>query len=384
LSRKNPDKPQALVEIHCLECDYRAMLAPEAAKKQTLCPNCVRPLGKTADGRTRKLVKAADFLRNIPAVRHQSTDLKPTGPVALRLIQTQSHIKTSDDLARVWSHAIFCQVGLPYRDPGTTVREWERVNGNVRVKILAGEALHPETEQWVKVGLPWGPKVRLVQIYLDSQAVKLQRPLIETDSSLTRFITDKLKLHSKGRNMTLVKDALARFSASTFRIGILDQGRARTINTSIVEAFDIWFPKDERQRVLWPSYVQYSQPYFDNLLEHAVPLLEEAVAALAHNAMALDIYRWLAHRLHRIKPNCPMLLFWNVIHEQFGGPARLDNFRREFIQALNEALAVYPQAQGGVYIDTDQTTTRCKDGRGLWLCHAQPPVKKQQGQILLG
>jgi Plasmid encoded RepA protein len=127
-------------------------------------------------------------------------------------------------------------------------------------------------------------------------------------------------------------------------------------------------------------FVQYSQRYFENLIEHAVPLVEIAVAALAHNAMALDIYCWLAHRLHRIKPSHPVVLFWNVLHEQFGGPARLDNFRREFIQALNEVLAVYPQAHGSVYIDSDQITTRCEDGRGLWLCHAQPPVSKEQGK----
>jgi hypothetical protein len=380
MSRKQPQP----IEIHCAECGYQGILPAQPARKQLLCPNCIRPLPRQGrGGRTRQLVKAGDFIHSIPAVRHSSTDLKPTGPVALRLIQSQTHIKTTDDLAKVWSHAIFCQIGLPYRDPGDAVREWERRNGNITVKVLAGEAMHPQTEKFVTVGLPWGPKVRLVQIYLDTQAVKTQSPVIETDRSLTSFITHKLKLDSYGRNIRLVKDALARFSASTFRFGIVDNGHARTINTSIVESFDIWFPKDERQRVLWPSFVQYSQRYYENLLEHAVPLSEEAIAALAHNAMALDIYRWLAHRLHRIKPNCPMLLFWNVIHEQFGGPTRLDNFRREFIQALNEALAVYPQAQGSVYIDTDQTTTRCKDGRGLWLCHAQPPVKKELAQILL-
>ncbi len=372
-------KRAAPIEIQCA-CGYKGVLTRNTRKKIILCPNCIRPIPRRR--RNAQLVKAADFLRNIPAIRHNVADLKPDGPVALRLVETQTYIRTADELAMVWSHTVFCQTGLPYRDPGDQVREWERRNGNVQLKILAGEALHPNGE-WVKVGLPWGPKVRLVQIYLDTEAVIHQSPTIETDRSLTRFITDKLRLHSKGRNMKLVKDALARFSASTFRIGVLDKGHAVTINTSIVEAFDIWFPKDENQRVLWPSYVQYSEPYYRNLIEHAVPLLEEAVSALAHNAMALDIYRWLAHRLHRIKPNHPALLFWNVLHEQFGGPARLDNFRREFTQALNEVLAVYPQAQGSVYIDSDQGAARCKDGRGLWLCHAEPPVKKAQTQVLL-
>lgn len=39
----------------------------------------------------------------------------------------------------------------------------------------------------------------------------------------------------------------------------------------------------------------------------AVPLNETAVMRLAHNAMALDIYTWLAQRLHRV-PEGPGLL----------------------------------------------------------------------------
>jgi len=35
---------------------------------------------------------------------------------------------------------------------------------------------------------------------------------------------------------------------------------------------------------------------------HAVPLDERALAGLAHSSLALDIYAWLAQRLHRVPP----------------------------------------------------------------------------------
>lgn len=71
-------------------------------------------------------------------------------------------IITSDEPGPIlYAHTVFCQTGLPYRNPGD-VREWERANGVARLKILAGEALHPETGEFVQLGLPYGPKPRLI------------------------------------------------------------------------------------------------------------------------------------------------------------------------------------------------------------------------------
>jgi hypothetical protein len=54
---------------------------------------------------------------------------------------------------------------------------------------------------------------------------------------------------------------LARLSAASIRLDLLREGRAITVNTSIVTAFDLWFPKDGRHRVLWPSAVRLSLDY---------------------------------------------------------------------------------------------------------------------------
>lgn len=323
------------------------------------------------------LKKVSDLLEQLPAARRSGAilgNLKAGGQTALRLIKAANCITSGEELGQLFSHTAFCQVGLPYRDPGDEVREWERRNGSIALKVIAGEAWHPREKEWVKVGLPYGAKLRLVQIYCDTTAIKQQKPLIETSDSLTSFVTEKLMLPNDGRTIRSVKDALARFAAADYKIGSGEGHRGRTTKGQIVEDFDIWFLKDHRQRILFPEYVQYAPSYFQSLLEHAVPLSEDAVAALSHNAMALDIYRWLAQRLHRLR--CPTLLLWNVLHEQFGGPTRLADFRREFKRAMAEVLAVYPQAQGKVYLD--QQNARCKDGGGLWLEQSQPPIQKTQ------
>src|SRR3954453_12414128 len=85
---------------------------------------------------------------------------------------------------------------------------------------------------------------------------------------------------------------------------------------------------------MWPSYLKLSLDYYHSLLKHAVPLDERAIAALAHSAVALDIYCWLAQRLHRVLPGKPQLVTWVNLQEQFGqGYTRIRKFR-EFFHGL--------------------------------------------------
>ena len=158
------------------------------------------------------------------------------------------------------------------------------------------------------------------------------------------------------------------------------------VNSQIVTAFDIWFPKDERQRVLWPSIIRLSSEYFESLQAHAVPLDENHIAALSHSAMALDAYTWLAQRLHRIPQGKPAFVPWKSLHTQFGaGFDRLDNFRRKFRIALKQVLTVYKAAR----IEEDERgkkTVYKVGGRqvvrepalgGLTLYNSPPPIARR-------
>src|ERR1700677_2610736 len=69
-------------------------------------------------------------------------------------------------------HTIQCQLGLPYKNPGDAVREWDRKQGNASLRIEAGSAMDPHTGKFVHLGLPYGEKPRLVLIHLDSEAVR--------------------------------------------------------------------------------------------------------------------------------------------------------------------------------------------------------------------
>ena len=87
--------------------------------------------------------------------------------------------------------------------------------------------------------------------------------------------------------------------------------------------------------------------------------------------MALDIYVWLAQRLHRVPTGKPQFVGWNSLHEQFGqGFARVRDFRRCFLQTLHHVAAAYPTARMSA------------DDRGLTLEHSPPPVPQRQPKLL--
>jgi hypothetical protein len=290
--------------------------------------------------------------------------LRPLSRIEQRLIRSSVAIEADDPDAILFQHTVFCQTGLPYRNPGEAVRLWNRKQGAARLEVEAGRVFNPDADDFVDVGLPFGPKPRLILAYLNAEALRSGSPDIEVEDSLTAFVK-RLGLVSKGRNMVLIKDQLARLSASHIRLAIAYGGdHARQVQANIVSGFDLWFPKDDRQRVLWPSTIRLSLDYFESLQRHAVPLDERAVAALSHSAMGLDIYAWLAQRLHRVAPGKPAFIPWTALRDQFGWHyGRMDNFKRVFRQTLDAVLSQYRGARLEL------------DDRGMTLRNSPPPVK---------
>ena len=279
-----------------------------------------------------------------------------------RILDSAEAAANYDPESVLFQHTVFCQTGLPYRNPGEGTTSWERINGQVHLAITAGKAMHPAKGRLVQLGLPFGPKPRLILAHLNGEALRQRSPEIEVDASLTAFVR-RLKLDPGGRTIGTIKDQLSRLSAAHITLGMVRDGRAITVNSQIVTAFDLWFPSNG-QRVLWPSTLRLSADYYDSLTQHAVPLHDHALMALSGNAMALDVYAWLAQRLFRIDPARPVFVPWPALQAQFGWHyTRLVEFRRAFKQTLKLAHAQYRAAR----IEVDE--------KGLTLRNSPPAVK---------
>jgi hypothetical protein len=288
-----------------------------------------------------------------------------------RLFDTAVDIANSppDDLA--FTHSVLAQTCLPTASPPEGMLRWERRQGRATLLVVAGEALDPATQQFVQLPLPYGPKARLLLMHLNSEAVRRQSPIIPVEDSMTAFFRRLMGRTQDGRQIRMLKSQLAALAAATFRLGIVQgEDRAVQVDTKVVTAFDLWFAKEDGRRVLWPSTLRLSLDYFQSLTRFAVPLDERAIAALAHSAMALDIYCWLAQRLHRIPVGQPQFVPWLAIYDQFGqGYREIRKFRRDFLKLLVQVKVAYPAAR------------LSDDRRGLTLEASPPPVAKRLVQL---
>jgi hypothetical protein len=175
----------------------------------------------------------------------------------------------------------------------------------------------------------------------------------------------RLGISVGGASISAVRDQAERISRChlTFQIA---RGRAvGLVNQNIMETALFLDSPPEGQGSLFLETATLSDGFYKQLQQHSVPLEEAAVRAVANNSMALDIYAWLAYRLHSLTGPTP--LHWKAVKTQFGvGFAQMNGFKPRFLDNLRLALAVYPDARVEV------------DERGLVLHPSPPPISPRQ------
>ena len=260
-----------------------------------------------------------------------------------RIIGAAVEIEQDDPLGIVYQHSLFCQVALPRSRPEGRVFERAYRNGSIRMH--AGELW--DGTRWIEQPLPAGPKPRLALCHLNSEAVKTRCPSVEVDRSARKFM-ERLGLNTDGgRDYNLFKREMKALAACRMTLGFGGKKHPVTVDAKPIRRFEAWLSYEGDQPTLWPGVIELSQEYFDSLLEHAVPLDPRAVSALAHSAMALDAYSFLARRLYTLEKSVKVT--WRQFHAQFGhefkGKEAVDDFQKKFLPAVRAALTVYPSAK---------------------------------------
>ena len=212
----------------------------------------------------------------------------------------------------------------------------------------------------ISVGVPFGSRARLVLIYLQSQALKENTREVELGKTLHDWLR-RLHISIGGKSMAAVRDQAERISRCRMTFEIHSAGKTGLLNQNILDTAMFVDDDEGAQGSLFIQKAKLSEMFFEQLKRHPVPIEEAAISSISNNSLAIDIYCWLAYRLHSLDKPTPVT--WKALHAQFGtGVALLKNFRMFFKTTLDLALSVYPEAK----VDVDE--------RGVILNPSKAPV----------
>lgn len=227
------------------------------------------------------------------------------------------------------------QATMPHKKQKETT--FLRENGSFSLALMA----HP------KVGLPYGSIPRLLIAYLTTEAVRTKNRHIELGQSLNEFMAHMKEVPTGGRwgTITRVKNQTERLFASSVACSYTADDRVTGLNFPIADKFTLWWdPKTPDQTTLFTSYVNLGERFFEEVVQHPVPIDLRALKALKKSSMALDIYCWLTYRMSYVRK--PVVVPWEALEAQFGAQYNTKyDFKKNFIKQLKKVRVVYPAAK---------------------------------------
>lgn len=230
---------------------------------------------------------------------------------------------------------------LPHSNPGD-VPGFSRSNGNYSLIIQSG--LIEVDGELKNVGIPYGVIPRLLMAWITTEVVRTKERKIILGHSLSKFMNELDMIPTGGRwgSITRLKQQMNRlFSARvTFQYNRDSLQAAReTILTK--ERVLWWDDKHPYQGGLFESYILLEQEFFDEIINHPVPVDMRALKALKKSPMALDLYIWLTYRMSYLQK--PTAIPWKSLRQQFGADYKTDNdFMKAAKKHLRRIQSLYP------------------------------------------
>jgi hypothetical protein len=250
----------------------------------------------------------------------------------------------ADDEGRIGiTYTGFCLTGLPHKRLADH-EVWEKAGHRVRLVVEPGRRLHGKgpTEQ---IGVPYGARARMILLYLQTQAVRTNSREVELGRSMRDWL-GRMGLSWGGETGKALREQATRIAHCSLKFFWEGEATDGLVKGGFVRSgLRFHAPSDDaRQADLWEDLVVLDEVFYDSLRQHPVPLREAALRELAAKSASLDLYIWLAYRLHTLQK--PTAVRWAALMQQFGGNyGRPSSFRPNFTKALAAAVVAYPEAR---------------------------------------
>jgi len=219
--------------------------------------------------------------------------------------------------------------------------EFKRRNGIFKLTMLADS----------EVGLPYGSIPRLLIAWITTEAVRTKEREIILGHTLSGFMSSLDLMPTGGRwgSITRLRNQMKKlFSASISCT--YDDGSSWSIkNVNPVSKANLWWdPKSPEQAALFQSTITLGEDFFNEAINHPIPIDLRALKTLKRSPMAIDIYCWLTYRMSYLKNT--ISIPWQALQMQFGAtyastPQGVRDFKRAFLRELKKVYLVYPHAK---------------------------------------
>ena len=226
---------------------------------------------------------------------------------------------------------------LPRTNPGDRL-QYKRVNGPYTLYMTAGGDNK----------LPYGNFPRLILAWLCTEAVRTQSRVIILGPSLAEFMR-KLGVYSSGGGNAGIKlrNQIKRLFDCTIKMTYKDERAEASVKAVIADRTEFWWNKPG-ESALWNSKLELSEKFFNEIINHPLPIDMHTLKALKRSSLGLDLYLWLVYRTFTLR--APLRLSWRHLYRQFGAhPAKASNkftvhaFRYKVLRELKKIKLAWPE-----------------------------------------
>ena len=244
----------------------------------------------------------------------------------------------SDDAERMgFTYSGFALTSLPHKPQQSTT--WRREGHNLTLVLQAGVDRNEKS-----LGLPYGSYARFILLFLQSEAIRTRSREVELGRSMRVWLGSKMGLSIGGMTYKNVSEQARRISGCSLTFFADSSGAQIKSRGGFVKTEITMHNVVGEQPALWQDRVLLDEDFYRALSEHPVPVSESALRAIGPRSLVIDIYIWLAYRLHALRRDVEV--GWPALYAQFGGGVgRIRGFRKYFIECLALATAAYPEAR---------------------------------------
>jgi len=240
------------------------------------------------------------------------------------------------------------QCTLPHANPGN-VPAWTRHNGNLTLAIKAGSDIEGKS-----FGYPYGTIPRLLLFWMNTEAVKTKSRRLELGHNLSNFMRALDLDPSRGgvrSDARRLKNQMERLFRSTISFQVSTEEPHRHgmswLDMQVAPEGEFWWdPKRPEQGVLWGSWIELGERFFQAITASPVPVDTRALRALKRSPLALDLYALASYKAFTANKAGPQFIPWEGLLHQLGADyndKRIDNFKGKVKTTLRKVAAVFPE-----------------------------------------